>query len=182
MDEIASEAGISKRTLYEQFSDKEELLVCCMQRWEKNGQYMMEEFSKTTLNTLEILLKIHHFQSEQMVQLSIDLVSDIKKYYPQVFKNTILVSREHHRERTKAFLLRGQEEGLFRRDINIDLINELFEAMMYHLVHYNRGALIQKYSYGEFFRCSVICFIRGISTEKGIRYLDANIIKYDNEM
>jgi len=174
MDDIASATGISKRTLYEHFSDKEALLTSTLQWWEQQNQQVAEDISKEAENTLDILLKIHHFQSEQIVQMSIDLMSDIRRYYPQVFKNTILVSRERHRERTKAFLLRGQQEGVFRTDINIniDLINDFFETMMYYFVHDNRREWLQKYSYRELFRCTAICFIRGISTEKGLKYLD----------
>ena len=171
MDDIASEAGISKRTLYEQFSDKETLLEAGIQWWNKKSQSVMEAITQNAENTLDILLQVHHFQSEQMVKMSIDLISDIKKYYPKVFKNTVLASREEHRCKTKDFLLRGQAEGIFRADINIDLINELFE-MMFYFIHDNNKALVQKYSYEEFFRCTAICYLRGISTEKGLSYLE----------
>ncbi|MDR2585811.1 MAG: TetR/AcrR family transcriptional regulator [Prevotellaceae bacterium] len=184
MDEIASEAGISKRTLYEHFSDKEALLEAGIQWWNKKAQDAMEVITKEAENTLDILLRVHHFQSEQMVKMSIDLISDIKKYYPQVFKNSVLASREQHRHRTKAFLLRGQAEGIFRADINIDLINDLLELMFY-MIHDNNKALVQKYSYEEFFRCTTICFVRGISTEKGLNYMEQHYGKkkrYDNTM
>jgi len=171
MDEIASEAGISKRTLYEQFDDKEALLEGGIRWWNERNRNKIETICKDAENTLDVLLRIHRFQSEQMAKTSIDLISDIKKYYPVVFKNTILVSRENHQERTKSFLLRGQSEGVFRSDINIELISEFFELMFY-FIHDNNKALIHKYSYEEFFRCTAICFIRGITTEKGRQYLD----------
>ncbi|MCL2738280.1 MAG: TetR/AcrR family transcriptional regulator [Bacteroidales bacterium] len=171
MDDIASAAGISKRTLYEQFLDKEALLESGIQWWNQKSCNVMETITKEAENTLDILLKMHHYKSEQMVKMSIDLMSDIKKYYPQVFKNTILASREQHRATTKAFLLRGQAEGIFRADINIDLINDLFE-MMFYFIHDNNKALVQKYSYEEFFRCTAICYLRGISTEKGLNYIE----------
>ena len=183
MDEIASEAGVSKRTLYEQFSDKEALLEGSIRWWNQKNQEVAEAIVQKAENTLDVLLQIHHFQSEQMVKMSIELVSDVKKYYHRVFKHTILATREEHRARTKAFLLRGQAEGIFRADINIDLINELFE-MMFYFIHDNNKALIQKYSYEEFFRGTTLCFIRGISTEKGINYLNEHFMnkKYDNKM
>ena len=171
MDEIASDAGISKRTLYEQFSDKEALLEGGIQWWNQKNQHVMESMAKEAENTLDVLLKMHHYQSEQMIKMSIDLISDIKKYYPQVFKNTILASREQHRARTKDFLLRGQAEGIFREDLNIDLINDLLE-MMFYFIHDNNKELVQKYSYEAFFRGTTICYLRGISTEKGLHYIE----------
>jgi AcrR family transcriptional regulator len=171
MDEIASEAGISKRTLYEHFSDKEALLTSGIHWWNQKSHTAMEAITKQAENILDVLLRVHHFQSELMVKMSIDLSSDIKKYYPQVFKNSILASREEHRKKTKDFLLRGQAEGLFRADINIDLINDLLE-MMFYFIHDNNKALVQKYSYEEFFRGTTLCYIRGISTEKGLNYID----------
>jgi AcrR family transcriptional regulator len=171
MDEIASEAGISKRTLYEQFADKEALLEGGIRWWNEQNRKKIEVICLGAENTLDILLRIHRFQSEQMVKISIDLISDLKKFYPLVFKNTILVTKEHHKERTKSFLIRGQSEDVFRSDINIDLISEFFE-LMFFFIHENNKALIQKYSYEEFFRSTAGCFIRGIATEQGLKYLD----------
>ena len=171
MDEIASEAGVSKRTLYEQFSDKEALLEGGLQWLDQKNQEVEEGIFKTAENALDVLLKIHYFQSEQMVKMSFDLFSDIKKYYPRVFKNIVVASRDKHRKRTKAFLLRGQAEGIFKSDINIDLINDLIEQMFLFL-HDNQKELVKKYSYEEFFRSTAICFIRGFSTEKGINYIE----------
>jgi beta-galactosidase GanA len=144
--------------------------------WDQRGQEKVEAISKSAENALDIMLKIHRFQSAQMVKMSIDLMSDIKKYYPKVFKNTILTTKEQHQKRTKAFLLRGQREGIFREDVNIDLINDLFEQLMYSFIHDDNMALIRKYSYEEFFRSTAICFIRGIATEKGIKFLDEHYL------
>ena len=171
MDDIASAAGISKRTLYEHFSDKEALLEAGVRWWDGRNQRQFEAILADAENILDALLQVHHFQSEQMVKMSIYLISDIQKYYPQVHKNSILASREEHHKRTKDFLLRGQAEGLFRTDINIDLINDLLE-MMFYFIHDNNKALVQKYSYEEFFRCTTLCYIRGISTEKGLNYIE----------
>ncbi|MCL1973263.1 MAG: TetR/AcrR family transcriptional regulator [Bacteroidetes bacterium] len=171
MDDIASAAGISKRTLYEQFADKEALLEAGFAWWNQKSQQAMEAITQKAENILDVLLQIHYFQSEQMVKMSMDLISEIKRYYPQVFKSTILATREEHRKRTKAFLLRGLKEGIFRRDINVDLINDLFEQMFY-FIHDNNKALVQQYSYEEFFRSTTLCFIRGIATEKGLDYIE----------
>ena len=61
MDEIAASLGISKRTLYEVFSDKETLLeACVLRRQEKEEQYLKEILAVAS-NVLEVILKLFQY-------------------------------------------------------------------------------------------------------------------------
>ena len=65
MDEIAASLGISKRTLYEVFSDKETLLeACVLRRQEKEEQYLKEILAVAS-NVLEVILKLFQYSIEQ---------------------------------------------------------------------------------------------------------------------
>lgn len=61
MDYIASQMGISKRTLYENFKDKDQLLLECILYIQKETEDEAEEIYKTAENSLDLLLKV--FQS-----------------------------------------------------------------------------------------------------------------------
>lgn len=63
MDEIASEVGISKRTLYETFEDKEELLVECVRNKEEENCMLGAKVVAESNNVLEVILhfyKVNH--------------------------------------------------------------------------------------------------------------------------
>ena len=57
MDDIASDLGISKRTLYQLFKDKENLLVECFKYSEKRSAKLYSELIKSTDNILELYTK-----------------------------------------------------------------------------------------------------------------------------
>lgn len=59
MDDIANSLGISKRTLYEVFSDKETLLEECILRGQKEADEFVKEVLATAENVLEVLLKCY---------------------------------------------------------------------------------------------------------------------------
>ena len=68
MDDIATSLGISKRTLYEVFSDKETLLEECILKGQKEGDEFLKNVLATSGNVLEVLLKFYQRSIEQFHQ------------------------------------------------------------------------------------------------------------------
>ena len=78
MDDIAASFGISKRTLYEVFADKETLLIECIRRdMEQENEYM-KQISKSC-NVLEILLKRYQRSIERYHATSKRFFEDLQK-------------------------------------------------------------------------------------------------------
>jgi len=171
MDDVAGEAGISKRTLYEQFEDKEHLLTECIRWTDQKSREAFEVFAKEADNVIDLLLNAQHLQSKELHKMKFDFFVELKRYYPQVFKETIEQMRGVRKEHLRAFFLKGMEEGFFLNDINIDLINDILETVMLG-IHENGWKLIDKHSAEECFKGTIIYFIRGLCTEKGIKYID----------
>jgi Transcriptional regulator len=171
MDEVASEAGISKRTLYEQFEDKEHLLAECIRWSDQKGKEAFEVFAAEAENVIDLLLNAQHFRSKELHKMKFDFFLELKRYYPQVFKETIEQMQGCRKEHLRFFFVKGQEEGLFLTDINVDLINDILETIIMG-IHENGWKLIDKYSPDECFKGTIIYFIRGLCTEKGIKYID----------
>ena len=97
MDDIATSLGISKRTLYEVFSDKG--------------------------NVLEVLLKCYQRSIEQFHATNKKFFEDIKKY-PKAYA---LMTNRHNQdsEETVNFFKEGVKQGIFRDDVNFAIINLL---------------------------------------------------------
>ena len=84
MDDIAAALGISKRTLYEVFADKETLLMECLRRAQDEGDTYVKEVYEKASNVLEVLLKLYQRSIEKFHNTNKKFFEDIKKY-PKVY-------------------------------------------------------------------------------------------------
>ena len=87
MDDIASDLNISKRTIYEQFSDKEQLLTECLKyiyrELRHHGRTLIKGSSRNTLDVILILYKIYF---DMLKRANRNFFIDVKKY-PQIIKH-----------------------------------------------------------------------------------------------
>lgn len=167
MDDIAAELSISKRTLYELYSDKEELLLEVVKlHREKMKKYMVTIASKAE-NVLEIIMNFYIKTTEDFQTTNILFFEDIKKY-PRVTQ-FLEEGRKENAESTVAFYRKGVEQGIFREDVNYDIVQEMIHGQMDTLMH---SETRHNYSIVEIFKTIVFIHLRGISTEKGLKMVD----------
>jgi AcrR family transcriptional regulator len=171
MSTIANELGISKRTLYEVFKDKEDLLeICINDRLERIEKEMQTLFDNSD-NVIDTLMRIYakHLQSAQNVNKSV--LYDLKKYHAHIYK--AIENRQKESIHTLIPLLkRGVEQGLIRDDINFEIIIWLVKSQFKTLMD-NDFIPTDKYSTNEFIRAIILNFMRGISTPSGSKKIDS---------
>lgn len=169
MDDLASSLGISKRTLYENFKDKEEVLLTYLagKRDERNNK-IMEVINKSS-NMIEVFLYFIEFHKKKELP-TIKFYEDIYKYYPRIYK-LIQKDVEENKVYIKKYLQQGIDEGYIRKNLNVDVAAFLVEESTYT---YIRAAYLEKppFSFQELFFTMMVNFIRGISTNKGIEIID----------
>src|SRR5690554_6987895 len=85
MDELASSLGISKRTIYENFKDKEDILRFLITKLSNERNKIFKEFLEEGLNVVEIFIKVIEIQMDMPVS-SAKFIQDIYKYYPKITK------------------------------------------------------------------------------------------------
>lgn len=167
MDDIATKLSISKRTLYELYSDKEELLLEVVKlHREKMKKYMVTIASKAE-NVLEIIMNFYIKTTEDFQTTNILFFEDIKKY-PRVTQ-FLDEGRKENAESTVAFYRKGVEQGIFREDVNYDIVQEMIHGQMDTLMH---SETRHNYSMIEIFKTIVFIHLRGISTEKGLKMVN----------
>lgn len=173
MDEIASSAAISKRTLYQLFKDKEELLLACI----LNSQMEMEEDIKKLLsqtsNVLEIILHIYKYLIRQYHNIDKRFFEDIYRY-PSVYK-IFLRGQERDSSDAVAFFRRGVDQGLFRGDVNFEIVNFLLREQFNIFLDSN---IYLKYTFVDIYESLMFTYLRGISTEKGAHELEIFLQDY----
>lgn len=85
MDDIAAALGISKRTLYEVFADKESLLRECILKAQADRDRYLQQVYEESHNVLEVILAVFQKSIEVFHQTNKRFFEDIKKY-PKVYE------------------------------------------------------------------------------------------------
>lgn len=173
MDDIASDLGISKRTLYQLFKDKENLLVECFKYSEKRYAKLYSELIKSTDNILELYTKWLKMRIDEIRSVNPQFFSDLNKY-SRVQKYFRDVSALKSKEGLK-FINMGIAQGLFRNDINYNVLLRISDIVTESIM---RNELYLEYSYDDLFGSTSIMSVRGICTKKGYDLLDKYIESY----
>ena len=171
MDDIARKLKISKRTLYEIYDNKEQLLLESVARRIHEFDATLERFvSSGEKQVIDILLEFYRLQMEELRDMNPVYYEDLHKY-PRVMSFLEQVNKEH-KAHSKDFFKRGVLEGYFRNDFNYELISLLGNNVMQNVME---SKLYNTYSLQDIFRNVVMLFIRGLCTAKGILELDRQL-------
>ena len=135
MDDIARKLSISKRTLYENFKDKTELLLACLEKAEADRNERLGIYYTQRKNVIELLLNVHEDILRFMRNASPAYFIDMERYYPKVY-NRYAHEKEMHRQAIVDLLREGIGEGMIRSDINIEIPFKFLEIGTYNTFGY----------------------------------------------
>lgn len=167
MDSIAEKLSISKRTIYENFSDKEELMKAVFLDYRHQMMERMTEISKSTDNILEIIYTFYEIKINEMAGINPLYFRDLRKH-PEVYA----FMRDEHRQGHDAALQifeKGKQQGVFREDVNYALLLQFMDMQMDLLVY---SDISEKYPLADIFREFSNLNLRGIITEKGTKMMN----------
>lgn len=167
MDDVANELSISKRTLYELFTDKENLLLQCVIAHQQIKQIHLQKIAEQTMNPLELVLNIYKHGMNELPNVDIRFLEDIKRY-PAIME-LLAKQREEETERALHFYKKGVEKGVFRADIKFEMFHRL---MNFGMDGYLKSNFLEKYPLTDIFDTLVKVYMRGICTTDGIAYLE----------
>jgi AcrR family transcriptional regulator len=178
MDDIAREVGISKKTLYQFVTDKTDLVNKVVESEMGYNKDCFESVTTVGKNAISELFEVNRFMIGMMKRNSPSFEYDLRKHYPEVFQKVMLTRRKGMYESVLANLKRGKAEGLYREELKEEILTKLQISRlenMYSDVMFS----IEDYSAENIFKELFIYHIRGIANEKGIKYLEENIHKFD---
>jgi len=172
MDRISDELGISKRTIYELFRDKDDLIYQAIRHFAREKKKETEKLVQDSENVIHTIFQLATHQAVQMREVNPQFAHDLKKYHARVFR--ILSEDEEMRDYslTRKFLNNGMKQGLFRTDLDMDIVNKFLHLLIDKAFGHETDPALEKYSHRELFDNIFLTYIRGISTEKGIQLLD----------
>ncbi len=180
MDDVASEFGISKKTLYQFFNDKKDLVRQAVDYYLKNPAfYFHQQHSGNAIDRI-FTLRTHLLQI--LKHFNNNLEFDLKKQYPDMYKKVHQFKRERIFNDTIKNVEDGIKEGLFRQELEPELIAKLqVGRMLFTLNPDNEIFKESELSNIELFDKVVDYHMHAICTEKGITYYKEQLNKFQNE-
>lgn len=176
MDDLASELGISKRTLYEIFEDKETLLFEGIKVYDERKREYLRSYAEEGHQVMDIILEAYHMKVEEVRAVNPAFYLDIVKY-PKLVEHMKEVQQKS-REGFISFMKRGVDEGYFRPDVNYELVPHIFDALGQYILS---NSLVQQYSVEELFSNCFLIALRGLCTDKGLHTIDALMAEAKSE-
>src|SRR5690242_8793873 len=176
MDEIASQLGVSKKTIYQSYKDKNELVDAVIED--------MLEYNKVCCNTSrqkagnaiqEIYLGMETLQ-EMLDNMNPSILYDIERGHPQTFNKFKEFKYNFLLELMRSNIEKGKQEGLYREDINTEFISKVRIEMI--MLAFNEEIFPKhKYSLVYIQQQLLEYFLYALVTPKGYKL----ITKYKKE-
>lgn len=179
MDDIAHELGVSKRTMYEMFADKKDLLIACLKRhFDRCNEAMHESVSQAENVVEEIILIIR--VAYQVSERSRMFMQSVAKYYPDLYEPFKLNQAEIASAKFREMLSRGIAEGVFQPDMNIEFTEAVFSMTLNGVASSTKVSLPQGVTMKDAMSYIITNFFRGLSTTKGLKMVDEYRRKYQD--
>ena len=171
MDDIAKKLVISKRTLYEIYNKKENLLLEGIKMSECLCENHMEKFQQEkTSDVMDILVEFYKVQMERVRMINPLFFVELHKYS----KIVSYLNKQHElrRHKSQKFFVRGVRDGYFRDDIDYGLVERFSTATMEYVMD---NKLYKIYSMQHILYNVMFLFMRGFCTDKGLVIMDMKI-------
>lgn len=179
MDDIAAELSMSKRTIYEQFADKEQLLLEALKLHNRRMRDEAKERIRKAKHVLDIVLTLYSLYFQSLKSINIKFFKELERY-PNICKR----NRERNNKNDKRFLAwmeMGRKQGLFREDANFEILLYILRRDLETIFTANmrdEQNELSKYTPEELGRTLILFYLRGISTTQGQEFIEEYLKTY----
>lgn len=125
MDDIARELGISKKTIYQHFEDKNAMVFAGVEHHFECDRALAEQMQVEAPDPIAEVVMASEMMRQTMAGMNPTAIFDIKKYYPQAWDLFSKYKKEFILEIVKKNLKKGVEMGLYRPSVNVEVIARL---------------------------------------------------------
>lgn len=177
MDDIARNIGISKRTIYEFFEDKETLLQEAIKSHNNYMRDILKALEKGPYTSLDIFVLFYEEFMKRPRWYNRKYYDDLKRF-PKAVEQAEKDKADFTQKCIKL-LNRGAKEGVFNKDVNIEILALLAREQL-KMIRPSKTFL--NHSVAEVFTTVLFTFLRGICTEKGLTILERYALKHSHDL
>lgn len=168
MDDIARELKISKKTLYKYVKDKNDLVCKSMSLTMDAHENEFDVIFDSIDNPIEELWQITLKASEQLKSIHPSVMYDIQRFHPEAWEYFENHKNNHIYECVIDNLKRGKESGVYRKDINSEIISKVYVAR-FDILFDSKIFPPTKFTLVDIHEEMMRYHFFGILTEKGIQ-------------
>lgn len=168
MDDIARELGMSKKTLYQHFQTKDQLVEEVILNHLKSSQCQMTFIHQHSENALDEIRQIGAYIISKLNDVSPSVLYDLRKYHHKAWELMTTTQDEYAIQCMKMNLIKGMKEGLFREDMNPDIVVRIY-AKAIHAIVDELALSNSAFSRRELIRELHDYHVHAIATPKGLK-------------
>lgn len=166
MDDIARHLGMSKKTIYQFFSDKNQLVIALVKKKLNDDECQMKSIIESSSNVVEEMINMMKCSEEIFSRINPVVVHDMQKFHPdawkefQSFKSDVLIKT------LEQLLIKGIQQGFIRPEIDVKILAKMrvsqvemgFNTAIFPVAHFTHWKvqyqLLEHFNYG-------ICTLKG---------------------
>ena len=181
MDDVAKHLCISKKTLYEYFTDKEDLVSQVVLMDNSNRNKFFQEIKNRELNAIEELFEVYRMINTMFRDYNSSMEYDIHKYYPDLFSKVKDIRRKKMYETMYNNMNKGKREGLYRKDLNSKIIARLHVFKVENMFDNDIFTMEELVSF-KVFNEVFVYHMQGIMSAKGRSFFEKNFNRLKTDM
>jgi AcrR family transcriptional regulator len=122
MDDVAKHLGMSKKTIYNFFKDKNELVVALVNKKMKEDEEQMAEIVSKSNNVIEEMINMMKCSGEIFARINPIVIHDLQKFHPDAWKSFQHFKSEFLVDLLEQLLEKGIRQGFIRNDIDVKIL------------------------------------------------------------
>ena len=176
MDDIAHEMGISKKTIYKYFHNKEVLIEGATEMIHQKIYTIIDGIIVKNYNAIEENFKIRMMFKEMFQNIDNSPVYQLKKHYPKIYQKMIANEFENCNNLFKQNIIKGKNENLYRKDLD----SEIYAKFYYFLIFSIKESTATEIESAKLENLALEYNIRAMATPEGIIELEKQLSNTNN--
>jgi AcrR family transcriptional regulator len=166
MDDISNDMGISKKTLYQLIATKEQLVDEAITDFITKEESVISHLKETSTDALHEMTQVAQHIVEIFGQIRPILINDLQKYYKKTWNKVRQMQNAFVKDQIRENIKRGIKEGVYRKDIDPDIISSLYVEKSWALTN-NTVFSPSEYDRDKLVKQHMLYHIHGILSELG---------------
>jgi AcrR family transcriptional regulator len=180
MDDIAQILRISKKTIYKCFKDKQDLVNRVIEEKINFEKSTLKKYANSNKNAIQLMIDFSRYISQSNKNLNPTMIYDMQKFYPDQWAKMEEFRTDYFKDTVKNNIKHGIKSGLFRPDINAEIIALMYITLVSGMVQQFTSAK-NNYQFQTIHFQMVSYHLHGICTEEGRTYLKQHINEITNQ-
>ncbi len=178
MDDVARELGISKKTLYLHFKDKNDLVEKIFEFEKGCSSKRFEDLNINQFNAIDQLFEANKMFLSIIRDHNPSSFYDLKKYYPVIYKKLTQVRRTRVLDFFNDNISKGIAEGLYRSDVNAEIISKLQVSRIEGVLD-GEIITVEEFTSVRWIKELFAYHVRGLANAEGLKYFESKLNDYD---